>query len=77
MSAETFIKDVERECGSRPKGGGWQLHRLNSLGNYEPGNVKWLPKRDNALRENKRGAALEQENARLKQENARLWERVA
>lgn len=35
----SFVEDVERLLGPRPEG--MTLDRIDTNGNYEPGNVKW------------------------------------
>lgn len=39
QSLPTFIADIERLLGPRPKG--MTLDRINNDGNYQPGNVRW------------------------------------
>src|ERR1017187_7152066 len=49
MNSEVFVQGILVEIGPRPtdeiRHNGlsvWELDRINSFGNYEPGNVRWL-----------------------------------
>lgn len=42
-----FVADIERLLG--PKRRGMSLDRINPYGNYDPGNVRWATRRQQAL----------------------------
>jgi hypothetical protein len=42
----TFARQVRAEIGEHP-GKGYQLDRINTDGNYEPGNIRWLTAKEN------------------------------
>lgn len=45
-NARLFIEDIERLLGPRPAG--LTLDRINNDGNYEPGNVRWATRTEQA-----------------------------
>ena len=46
-SVETFIDDISELLGDRPEG--YSLDRIDNNGNYEPNNVKWSSKSEQAV----------------------------
>ena len=43
---KVFAADVRAEIGEHP-GEGYQLDRIDTDGNYEPGNIRWVTAKEN------------------------------
>jgi hypothetical protein len=55
-SFELWMTDILVEIGPRPKGK--TLDRVNNDGNYEPGNIRWATRKEQAQNRRKQGSSL-------------------